>query len=134
MVFYRDKGFQKLFAIFFLVFVLVISFHERLSEWEIDPVVVIGGNVLLFGTSLLTLNIFEKANSSHTPQGFVRNVYTAFVVKFFVLVIAAMVYFYFSEKISVRAVFLCMALYFVYHLLGTSHASVKARTHKHKSH
>jgi hypothetical protein len=134
MVFYRDKGFQKLFAIFFLVFVLVVSFHEKLVEWEIDPIVVIVGNILLLGTSLLTLNIFEKANSSKTPQGFVRNVYSAFVVKFFVLVVAAMLYFYFSDTISVRAVFLCMGFYFVYHFLGTSHAAVKARTHKHKHH
>jgi hypothetical protein len=123
MEFYKDKGFQKLFAIFFLVFTLTILFHEQFTEWEVDAAVILVGNVVLFATSLLTLSIFGKAKRSKTPHGFTRNVYAAFVVKFFILITAAMLYFYFSDQVSIRAVFVCLGLYLVYHFMGASHAA-----------
>ena len=133
MEFYKDKGFQKLFAIFFLIFTLGIVFHERLTEWDVDPAVVLVGNVILFATSLLTLSIFGKAKRSKTPHGFTRNVYAAFVVKFFILITAAMLYFYFSDEVSIRAVFVCLGLYLVYHFLGATHAA-KVVHHKKEGH
>jgi hypothetical protein len=134
MEFYKDRGFKKLFAIFFLIFVLGILFHARLTEWDVDPVVVLVGNTILFATSLLTLSIFGKAKRSATPHGFTRNVYAAFVIKFFILITSAMLYFYFAKELSIRAVFVCLGLYLVYHFLGTTHAAKVEKSKKEKHH
>jgi hypothetical protein len=119
----RDKGFLRLTIIFVLVSAVSIVFGDKLTDLEVDPTVVIVGNLIIYLASALTLLLYGRAKNATTSHGFSRNVYAAFVTKFFVLVTAAMVYFYFSREISVRAVFVCLALYFVYHFAGAVHAA-----------
>jgi hypothetical protein len=122
----KDKGFLRLTIIFILVSAIAIVFSSKLTELEVDPVVVGFGNLIIYLASVLTLLLYGRAKNASTSHGFSRNVYAAFVTKFFVLVTAAMLYFYFSdrvEKLSVRAVFVCLALYFVYHFAGAVHAA-----------
>jgi hypothetical protein len=119
----KDKGFLRLAVIFLLVTLLSIVLSSTLIENKIDPVVVGFGNLILFLASSLTLVLYGRAKNASTSHGFSRNIYAAFVTKFFILVTAAMLYFYFSGEISVRAVFICLALYFVYHFAGAVHAA-----------
>ena len=95
---FKDKGFQRLLVIFILVTAVGLIFRQTLAENKVDPVVVLAGNLIIFFASTLTLLLYGRAKNAKTSHGFSRNVYAAFVTKFFILVTAAMVYFYFSSN------------------------------------
>jgi hypothetical protein len=126
----NDKGFLRILILFMVTTGLIILFKNQLDEKEIDPIVAGFGNLILFLASVLTLAMYGKAKRSSTSHGFSKNIYAAFVIKFFILITAVMLYFYFSSEISTRAVFLCMGLYLVYHFVGASYA---ARVEKKKA-
>lgn len=122
--FFKDKGFQRLLFTFILVNALVVVFKEKFLELKVDNAVVLVGNAIIFAASVLTLLLYGRAKNAKTSHGFSRNIYAAFVVKFFILVSAAMIYFYFAQdEISTRAVFICLGLYFIYHFVGASYAA-----------
>ncbi len=129
--FVKNAGFRRLLLLFLLVFVFAFIFRSQLEHVDIDAIVVMVGNLIIFGASVLTLVMYGKAKKSKTSHGFTRNVYGAFVVKFFILLTAAMLYFYFAGEINAKAVFVCLGLYLLYHFLGASHA---ARVEKQQSH
>lgn len=121
---FKDNGFKRLLFLFILVSGLTLVFRQFFEDRKIDTMVVFIGNILIFASSVLALLLYGRAKSSKTPHGFSRNVYAAFVTKFFVLVTAAMLYFYFAQDdISTRAVFICLGLYFVYHFAGAAYAA-----------
>ncbi|HSK13398.1 MAG TPA: hypothetical protein VK907_09295 [Phnomibacter sp.] len=119
----KDAGFLRLLVFFMLTSAAILIFKEQLSENNITPMVVAVGNLIIFLASCLTLAMYGKAKRSKSGHGFTRNVYAAFVIKFFILITAAMLYFYFSREISSKAVFVCLGLYLVYHFLGASFAA-----------
>jgi hypothetical protein len=115
----------RLSAFFIASTILAVVFYEFLQEKEIDVAVVIGGNVIIFLSSLLAYFIFEKATKAQTGHSAVRNVYTGFVIKFFLLIVAAMLYFYFAATINQKAIIICLVLYLVYNFLGARYAAAK---------
>lgn len=119
----NDKGFIRILILFIITTGLIILFKNQLIENEIDPIVAGFGNLILFLASGLTLAIYGKAKRSTSTHGFTKNIYAAFVIKFFILITAVMMYFYFARNISTRAIFLCMALYLIYHFVGASYAA-----------
>ncbi len=131
----KDKGFLRLTAVFVFVSITAILLHGLLASNQIDPLVLGIGNLILFLSSALTLLLYGRAKNAKTSHGFSKNIYAAFVTKFFILVTAAMVYFYFADNISIRAVFICLGLYFVYHFVGAVHAArvekKKVKQHHH---
>lgn len=124
----RDSGFVRLSAFFIATTILAIVFYEPLHQKEVDVPVVIGGNVIIFLSSLLAYFIFEKATKAQTGHAAVRNVYTGFVIKFFLLIVAAMLYFYFAATINQNAIIICFVLYLVYNFLGARYAAAKQGT------
>lgn len=134
----KDDGFKRLTFLFFVVSAVAFLAGNQLADQKVDSNVLLGGNAILYMSSLLALFMYGRAKKSKTTHGFTRQVYAAFVVKFFILITAAMMYFYFAEEINTRAVFVCMGLYLVYHLLGASHAArvekKKAVQHPHPQH
>lgn len=119
----KDNGFKRLTFLFFIVSAISFLASSQLAEHKVDSNVLLVGNVILYGSSLLALFMYGRAKRSKTTHGFTRQVYAAFVVKFFILITAAMMYFYFAKEINTRAVFVCMGLYLIYHFLGASHAA-----------
>jgi hypothetical protein len=126
----KDDGFRRLTFLFFVISAVSFLAETQLSDQKVDSHVLLGGNAILYGASLLALFMYGRAKKSKTAHGFTKQVYSAFVVKFFILVTSAMMYFYFAEETNIRAVFICMGLYLVYHLLAASHA---ARVEKNKT-
>jgi len=130
----KDGGFQRLIILFIVATLLVVIFKELLTDNNADPLVIGVGNGIIFLSSAFALLMYGRAKRSKSTHGFSRNVYAAFVTKFFVLITAAMIYFYFAEAISSKAVFVCLGLYFAYHFIGASWASrveKKKIAHKH---
>jgi FtsH-binding integral membrane protein len=74
-----------------------------------------------------------KALKNRSAYGFVRNVYTGFMIKLLILVVAAMSYFYFSSEVNQPALFICLGLYLVYHFVGTIQVAGKQKRHASKA-
>jgi hypothetical protein len=125
--FLNDRGTQRIIAVFVIVNGIFLFAKQWLIENQFDPTVLIGGNCIIFLSSLLTLVLYGRAKKSKTTHGFTKNVYAAFVTKFFILLSAAMMYFYFAKTISIRAVFACMGLYLLYHFVGAFYAARVAK-------
>lgn len=101
------------------LFIAVSSIGVLCKTWlEIKDVnlgVLLTGNLLLFIVSLTAFLITQKAVSSSKPQAFVRAMYGSFMIKFFVLAIAAFIYIMIAKKeVNKPALVACAALYILY--------------------
>lgn len=106
-------------AFFLIVTVAVWTGRNLLAQRGVSAGVILAGNGLLFGITWLTNLMYARAMKTNKGHQFVRQVYAGFMLKFFLLIISAMLYFYFTDQINRPAVFVCMGLYLLYHLLGT---------------
>ena len=135
-----NKKFIPLIIVFVLISALLLLFGKQLEAKGFDTDVILLGNVAIFGISILAQWMYAAALNSSKSYGFVRQVYGGFILKFFALLVFAMVYFYFAKEINKPAVFTCMVIYLLYNFLGTSQVVRKPahpapdahHAHKHK--
>ena len=81
----------------------------------VDYRVLIGGNGLLFVIGMVSLKMNTGALNHQNTQGFLKLVYGAFLLKFFVLAVAAFIYIaIFKKAINKPGLFGCFGLYFIY--------------------
>ena len=102
-----------------LVFVFLTAFFISGKSWfekkGVDQDVLIAGNLILFLVSLSAFLITNKSLASSNPQAFVRAMYGSFIIKFFVLAIAAFVYIMIAKKnVNKPALIACAGLYIIY--------------------
>jgi hypothetical protein len=108
----------------FLIFVFLSAFFITGKSWllkqGIQPEVAIVGNLILFAVSLTAFFITKKSFASSNGNAFVRAMYGSFMLKFFVLVIAAFIYIMIAKKnVNKPGLVLCAALYFIYTVIET---------------
>lgn len=106
---------RKMIVFFVLVTAFLIINRNFLTKRGIDNEVVIAGNLILFVVSLAAYLITQRSLRTNNPQAFVRAMYGSFIIKFFVLAIAAFVYIQVTKKnVNKPALFVCMGLYVIY--------------------
>jgi hypothetical protein len=108
-----------------LVFILLNAFFiagkNMLARWGIDQEVVIVGNLVLFIVSFSSFLLSRRAMKADNPNVFVRTMYTNFMLKLFVCVVTAFVYFKLAKpNINKPGLFVCMGLYIVYTVIEVS--------------
>jgi len=108
-----------------LVFIIVNGFFiaakNMLARWGVDQSVVITGNLILFAVSLLSFVLSRRSLKSENPTVFVRAMYSNFMIKLFVCVATAFIYFTAAKpNINKPGLFVCMALYIVYTAIEVS--------------
>jgi cadmium resistance protein CadD (predicted permease) len=113
------RSLTPLVIFFLIVNALAIVFGKRLADKGIDADVIIGGNLVLFLASAASVYIYARGQRQAKGHGVVRNIYGGFMLKFFVLIIAAMMYFFFADEINKGAIFVCLGLYLIYTIMGT---------------
>jgi hypothetical protein len=92
-----------------------------LDRWGVDQDVVLIGNLLLFGITLLSFLLAQKGLKSSNPHAFVRSVYSSMMIKLFLCIIAAFIYIaMYRDNLSKPALFTCMGLYLVYTFMEVS--------------
>lgn len=111
---------RPLAIIFIVINGLLVVFRSKLESRGVDTGVVIMGNLVLFIVSGFSIWMYGKASGHKKGHGMVRNVYGGFMLKFFTLIVAAMVYFFFAKEINKPAIFICLGLYLVYNFVGVS--------------
>src|SRR6476660_7092684 len=102
-----------------LIFILLNGFFiagkNMLAKWGIDQSVVIIGNLVLFLVNLLSFLLSRRSLKSDNPNVFVRAMYANFMIKLFVCIAVAFIYFMSAKKnINKPGLFTCMGLYVVY--------------------
>jgi len=128
------KRLAPVFIIFLAVNAFALTAGSFLESKNIDREVLIYGNLILFAASVLVFYMYIKALKNKSAYGFVRNVYTGFMIKLLILVVAAMSYFYFSSEVNQPAIFICLGLYLVYHFVGTIQVAGKKNRNTGKGH
>ncbi len=108
-----------------IVFVALSGFFvagkSLLEKWGFDRDVLIMGNFLLLLLTVFSFWLLHRGMKASNPQAFVRAVYGSFIIKFFVIAIAAFVYIMVTKKnVNKPALFTCMGLYMVYTILEVS--------------
>jgi Ca2+/Na+ antiporter len=109
---------KPLIGLFTVVTIAAVAGKDWLAQYNIDWRVVSIGNFLLFDVGLAGLFIMIKTLKSSNPQAFVRAMYGSFIIKFFVLALAAFVYIMVTKKeVNKEGLIVCAALYIVYTFL-----------------
>lgn len=112
MVFSKFSG---LVILFLVVSAVSVFMKDKFAAWNIDYLVVLGANTLLFLLSVLSLVLHIRALTKPNPQVFVRTVMLANIIKLLGLAAAALIYISVAKKsTSANAVFAGLFLYIVY--------------------
>ena len=128
----NSKSQRPLILVFVIVNGLFIAGKNWLAKYGINQDVVIIGNLLLFAVMFTSFVITRKSFSSANPQAFVRAVYSGFIVKFFVIAIAAFVYILIAKKeVNKPALITLMILYIVYTFIEVSSLMKLLKEKKH---
>ena len=92
-----------------------------LARWNFDQDVLIIGNFLLLIVTLVSYLLLYRGLVSSNPQSFIRAMYGSFIVKFFIIALAAFVYIMIARKnVNKPALIFCMVLYLVYTFIEVS--------------
>jgi hypothetical protein len=104
-----------LFILFVILTALFIAGRTMLENWDADQGVLLVGNLIVFITVFVSYQLLQKAISSPNPQSFIRAMYGSFIIKFFLLALAAFVYIMITKKeVNKPALFTCVGIYFIY--------------------
>jgi hypothetical protein len=118
----RKRGaFFPIIILFIVLNGFFVAGKTLLEKWNIDPAVLILGNLLLFIITLVSFLLAKRGLKSANPNVFVRSVYRSVMIKFFLCAIVAFIYIQVAkENVNKPALFTCMALYLVYSFIEVS--------------
>lgn len=109
------KPLRGMLLMFILLNTLFITGQKRLAERGFDTDVLIIGNMLLVIVTLTSYLLLYKSMSASNPNAFVRAMYTSFIIKFFVIALAAFIYIMIAKKaVSKPSLIVCAGLYILY--------------------
>ena len=115
------RAFFPIVVLFIILNGLFIAGKGMLDRWGADQDVLIWGNLLLFGITLVSFLVAQKGLKSTNPHAFVRSVYGSIMLKLFVCLIAAFIYIFLNrQNLNKPAFFTLMGLYLVYTFLEVS--------------
>ena len=114
------KSLQLMILIFVILNGFFIAGRSLLLRKGIDQSVVIVGNLVLFAVSLAAFLLTQRTLDNKNPHVFVRAVYSGFIIKFFIVVLAAFVYFQLVDEVNKPALFVVLVLYLVYTFIEVS--------------
>ncbi|MFZ9388075.1 MAG: hypothetical protein ACO25B_09355 [Chitinophagaceae bacterium] len=115
---YRD--FRPILFIFVFVTAFCLTGKDWLMQKGVSRDLVIFGNMLLFGVSLAAYLINLRSIRSSNPQSAVRAMYGGFMIRFFVIALAAFIYIMIVKKqVNKPGLIVCAALYILYTLFET---------------
>ena len=111
----NKRPFMPVVLVFIILNVFFIAGRSLLQRWDADQNVLIIGNALLFGITVISFLLAQKGLRNTNTHAFIRAIIGGIMIKLFVFVIAAFIYIsMFKKDINKPALFTCMGLYLVY--------------------
>ena len=109
-----------LLLVFIIITAVCITAKQWLATQGINHEVVLVGNIVLFGVSLMAYFVNLRSVRSANPQSSVRAMYGSFMIKFFIVAIAAFIYIMMTKKnVNLAGLMVCAGLYIIYSILET---------------
>ncbi len=114
------QALRPLLFVFAFTNAFFITGRSMLLKNGISQEVLIVGNLVIFAVTLLAFYITYQSFRSGKPQVFVRAMYSSFMLRFFLLAVAAFVYIMMSRpNVNKPALVICAGLYVVYTAIET---------------
>lgn len=114
------KLFIKPVIVFISTSLLCLLLNSTLSAWKIDPLVIMGANLLLLIMSVIIISAMLKAMKNSNPNVFIRTVMGGTFIKLLILASAALIYIFVAgENRSVYGVVASLLLYVIYTVVET---------------
>ena len=114
----RSTAFFPIAFLFVILSGFFVSGRSLLEKWGMDQTVLIIGNLILFAATSLSFWLGCRGLKTNNPQAIVRAVYGSFIVKFFMIAVAAFIYIMLAKKnVNKPALIVCMCLYIIYTFL-----------------
>lgn len=119
-----------------VLFVAVTAFcfigKNWLEQKGVSQQVILGGNFILLLVSVLAFLLMRKAIQTNTAQAFVRAMYSGFMLRFFLVAIAAFIYIMVVKKnVNKPALIACAGLYILYTAIETRSLLKMLKQRKH---
>jgi hypothetical protein len=114
------KAFLPSFFLFLLLNGLFVLFQRMLTGYGFSTQVLLWGNVFLFGLSIISFLLQQKAAKSTSPQLIVRYFYISFLVKLILVAVVALIYAKAATKVNKASVIACMVFYMLYTFIEIS--------------
>ena len=112
---------RPMIVLFVILNGIFIAGHGTLFRFQISRDVIIIANMLVFLVTLVSYLILKKSIDSPNPQSFIRAMYVSFIIKFFVVALAAFIYIMLSkENVNKYGLIAGMFLYLVYTFMEVS--------------
>ena len=97
------------------ILLIVVGKHWMYSRWNMDYMVLLVGDLILFAASLFSFRLYIKALRDSNPQVFLRMLYSSLLVKMFFVLGATLIYLFFAGKeVNKAAILGCFVLYIIY--------------------
>jgi hypothetical protein len=126
------RSLRPVLVLFIIVNVLCIAGKSWLEKKGVSQEVLLGGNGLLMLVSMLAYILMRKAVISNSPQAFVRAIYGSFMLRFFLVAIAAFIYIMVVKKaVNKPALIACAGLYIIYTAIETRSLMKMLKQNKH---
>jgi hypothetical protein len=117
----RDlKAFIPSVGLFLLLNGLLVLFQGLLTRYGFSVRVLLFGNLFLFGLSLVSFLLQQKAARSASAQLFIRYFYISFLIKLVLVAVAALVYAKTAARVNRVSIIACMLLYLIYTFIEIS--------------
>src|SRR5438270_2392818 len=111
----KTAGFIPIAGFFVITTMLFSLFGGPLEKFNVDQVVLLIGNSLLFLITLISYSLARRGMKHSNPNVFIRAVYASIMIKLFVCMIAAFGYIsIYKKNLNKAALFTCMGLYVFY--------------------
>lgn len=111
----RSKPWLSLVLVFALLNCAFIAMENWFDSKGVDTDVLILGNLILFVATLLSLFVYIRSLKTTTSGAALRGMYGSFMIKFFICLIAVVVYLMaYKKSVNKPALIICMGLYIVY--------------------
>jgi Ca2+/Na+ antiporter len=109
------KSFRPIAAVFIVVLLLLLIARNWLAaQWNMDYLVVLVGNTVLFVATAFSFYLYSKALRNNNPQVFLRMMYSSLLVKMVSILAATLLYLFVSKEINKAGIIASLALYVVY--------------------
>ncbi len=112
------KGLIPIIVLFVLVGGLAIALKNWLAVHGIDETVVLYANGLLFLLTAIGYFMYSKAVTTKKGNVMMLNVYGSFILKFFTVAVAMLLYIFLAKQLNKPGLYIGMALYFLYSFIA----------------
>jgi hypothetical protein len=109
------RAYQPFLLIFFVLEAVFLLLAAVLLAWGIDYRVLMCGNALLFLVTTISFVLYIKGLHDKNPHAFIRVMYGSMLVKFFVCLLAVLIYGMIARAaVNRNGVLGCFVLYVIY--------------------